>query len=38
MDFNSLINDLTRGLSGFTWGNALMILVGLTLIALAIIK
>jgi sodium ion-translocating decarboxylase beta subunit len=38
MDINSLFVGLTRGLAAFTWGNALMIMVGLTLIALAILK
>ena len=38
MDVNSLIDGLTQGLAAFTWGNALMIAVGLTLIALAILK
>jgi sodium ion-translocating decarboxylase beta subunit len=38
MDFNSLFVGLTRGLAAFTWGNVLMIMVGLTLIALAILK
>ncbi len=38
MDINSLFDSLTQGLAAFTWGNALMIAVGLTLIALAILK
>ncbi len=38
MDINSLFVSLTQGLAAFTWGNALMIAVGLTLIALAILK
>jgi len=38
MDVNSLFVGLTQGLAAFTWGNALMIAVGLTLIALAILK
>jgi carboxybiotin decarboxylase len=38
MDASELISDLTKGLTSFTWGNALMITVGLVLIGLAIIK
>jgi carboxybiotin decarboxylase len=38
MDANALITELTKGLAGFTWGNALMITVGLVLIGLAIFK
>ena len=38
MDPNTLITELTRGLAGFTLGNALMISVGLVLIGLAIFK
>ena len=38
MDFSLLIEQITRGFTSFTWGNALMITVGLVLIALAVIK
>lgn len=38
MDFTLLLNELGKGLINFTWGNALMILLGSTLIALAILK
>jgi len=38
MDFSQLTGELVKGLVGFTWGNALMIAVGLVLIALAIVK
>lgn len=38
MDLTLLIAELTKGLSHFTLGNAFMILVGATLIALAVLK
>ena len=38
MDFNTLLPELFKGLANFTWGNALMILVGGILITLAIWK
>ncbi|MBG0771305.1 MAG: sodium ion-translocating decarboxylase subunit beta [Anaerolineaceae bacterium] len=38
MDFTYLVEELTKGFTNFTWGNGLMILVGLVLIALAVIK
>lgn len=38
MDTTQLLADLSRGLAAFSWGNALMIAVGLTLIGLAVIK
>lgn len=38
MDFSLLIEQITRGFSSFTWGNGLMIVVGLVLVALAVIK
>ena len=38
MDFTSLANEIFRGILGFGWQNAVMILVGVILIALAIIK
>ena len=38
MDFSLLFEQLTRGFSAFTWGNALMIAVGLVLIGLAVVK
>ena len=38
MDFTQLIADITKGFTAFTWGNAVMIIVGLVLIALAVLK
>jgi oxaloacetate decarboxylase beta subunit len=38
MDFSNLLNELTKGLSSLTLGNAVMIAVGGILIALAVIK
>ncbi|MRR31961.1 sodium ion-translocating decarboxylase subunit beta, partial [bacterium] len=38
MDFTQLIADITKGFTAFTWGNAVMIAVGLILIALAVLK
>lgn len=38
MDLSQLWAELVKGLTHFTWGNALMIAVGAVLIALAIIK
>lgn len=38
MDFTQLLQDLSKGFAEFSWGNALMILVGLVLIYLAIWK
>ena len=38
MDPTQLIQELSKGLTHFTWGNAVMILVGGILIALAVIK
>ncbi len=38
MDFSQLLPELTKGLSNFTLGNAVMILVGLVLVGLAVIK
>lgn len=38
MDFDLLISELIKGLANFTAGNALMMVVGGTLIALAVIK
>ncbi len=38
MDFSLLLAELTKGLASFTLGNAFMILVGGTLIALAVLK
>ncbi len=38
MDFSLLLHELTRGLTAFSWGSALMITVGLVLIALAVVK
>jgi len=38
MDFSQLIQELFKGITNFTLGNALMILVGGSLIALAVVK
>lgn len=38
MDFSLLLEQITRGFTAFTWGNAIMIAVGLVLVALAIVK
>lgn len=38
MDFSLLLAELTKGLASFTLGNTFMILVGATLIALAVLK
>jgi len=38
MDLSLLLEQITRGLSDFTWGNAVMIAVGLVLVGLAVIK
>ncbi len=38
MDLTQLIADITKGFSSFTLGNAIMIVVGLVLVALAVIK
>jgi oxaloacetate decarboxylase beta subunit len=38
MDSSGIWVELAKGLAGFTWGNALMLLVGGTLIALAVLK
>ena len=38
MDFSELINQITRGFTAFTWGNAVMILAGLVLVFLAVVK
>ena len=38
MDFSQLIQELFKGITNFTLGNALMILVGGSLIALAVLK
>ncbi len=38
MDFTQLLADISKGLTSFTWGNAVMIVVGLILIGLAVIK
>ncbi len=38
MEFSQLWAELTKGLAAFTWGNVLMIAVGLVLMALAIVK
>ena len=38
MDFNSLITEILRGFSSFTWQNGIMVIVGLVLVYLAIAK
>ncbi len=38
MDYSELIREISRGFANFYWGNAVMIIVGLILIALAIFK
>jgi carboxybiotin decarboxylase len=38
MDLSNLLTELLKGLSHFTWGNALMLAIGGTLIALAVVK
>jgi carboxybiotin decarboxylase len=38
LDLGPLFEELTKGFNAFTWGNAVMIAVGVILIALAIIK
>lgn len=38
MDFSLLFEQITRGFSTFTWGEAVMIIAGLVLIGLAVIK
>lgn len=38
LDYQPLIEELTKGLTSFGWGNAVMILVGGVLITLAIVK
>lgn len=38
MDFSILLAEITSGFTAFTWGNALMILVGVVLIFLAVVK
>jgi oxaloacetate decarboxylase beta subunit len=38
MDFGPVIEELTKGFAGMTWGNVAMLAVGAVLIALAIVK
>jgi carboxybiotin decarboxylase len=38
MDFAELIREISKGFTSFYWGNAVMIAIGLILIALAVIK
>lgn len=38
MDFTLILQEITRGLSSFSWGNGVMIIVGLILVYLAIVK
>ncbi len=38
MDLSHLVTELLKGFSSFTWGNAIMVIAGITLIGLAVIK
>jgi oxaloacetate decarboxylase beta subunit len=38
MDFSFLLAEITRGFNQFSWGNGVMILVGVVLITLAVVK
>ena len=38
MDFTQIIQQLTQGFQSFTWGNAVMIAVGVILVTLAVVK
>ena len=38
MDFTLLVEEITRGFTSFTWGNGIMILVGVVLLTLAVVK
>lgn len=38
MDFSELLVEISKGITAFTWGNAVMIAAGLVLIILAIVK
>ncbi len=38
MDFSFLIEEIIKGFTGFTYGNGIMVLVGVVLIALAVVK
>ena len=38
MDFTFLLEEITRGITQFTWGNGVMVLVGIVLITLAVVK
>jgi carboxybiotin decarboxylase len=38
MDYTQLLHDLTQGFQAFTWGNAIMLLVGAVLVYLAVVK
>ncbi|HEY9088175.1 MAG TPA: sodium ion-translocating decarboxylase subunit beta [Anaerolineaceae bacterium] len=38
MDFTEVFQQLTQGFQAFTWGNALMLAVGLVLVTLAVVK
>ncbi len=38
MDFSFLVEEITRGFTSFTWGNASMVLAGVILITLAVVK
>ena len=38
MDYGQLLAELAKGLTNFTWGNAVMLAIGITLIGLAVIK
>ena len=38
LDFSFLLREITKGFTAFTWGNAVMILLGVVLIYLAVVK
>ncbi len=38
MNFNDILQQLTQGFQAFTWGNAVMIAVGVVLVTLAVVK
>ena len=38
MDFTFLMEEISRGFTNFTWGNGVMILIGVILITLAVVK
>ena len=38
MDFNEVIRQLTAGFQAFTWGNGVMLAIGIVLVTLAVVK